>query len=155
MSERVSYIQLYSPRVSRISRRMQERDSKQLLVMQPAEGNEKLLEEGQSSSEPSPQLLRSNFFKLQYMTWCFVLLFTAFTPVYNLSTQLYQQLGYHNLGMIVLFINAIFFGCSSVIASNLVSKYPLKVVLFFGSFGYSMFVMVGIIIAYCSDRPDS
>lgn len=57
--------------------------------------------------------------------------------------------------MIVLFTNAVCFGLSSVIATNLVSKYSLKIIMFFSCTGYSLFVMSGIFIAYCSDHPDS
>lgn len=52
-------------------------------------------------------------------------------------------------------MNGLAFGISSVVASYLVSKYSLKLVLFFSSFGYTTFLFSGIFLSYCAEHPAS
>jgi MFS family permease len=89
--------------------------------------------------------------RLLFISFTFLVLFTAYAGGQNMLAEVYSQLGFTNLGRFVLF--AIYFGLTlnCLFAPTIVKAIGYRVSLVGGSFFYALTFMVGGFITYCGE----
>ena len=98
---------------------------------------------------------KKNLLRILYLALCFLMLLTAYIAAQNLMTQIYNQLGFGNLGQLCFF--SIY---STIILSSLVSTHfhkiiPVKFEIIFGSASYVLFLSGGALATFCDKyKPD-
>lgn len=90
-----------------------------------------------------------------FISFNFLVLFTAYAGGQNMLAEVYSQLGFTNLGRFVLF--AIYFGLTlnCLFAPTIVKALGYRVSLAGGSFFYALTFMVGGFITYCGEEHGS
>ena len=95
---------------------------------------------------------KTNLAKTLFLSFSFMMLFTAFNSVQNQVAQQYSLLGYNSLGQVALMALYLTFGATSLISSQIANKFGFKTVFFVSGLGYNLFVALGFLVVHCKDR---
>ncbi|CAD8049827.1 unnamed protein product [Paramecium primaurelia] len=95
---------------------------------------------------------QSNYWKAAMLGTIFLFMFSSFNSAANLIGFLYKEANYNDLGVISLFSLYAAFGFSSLFAPNISALFNPKYVMFFSSFGYTLYMSCGIIVYQCKEH---
>ncbi len=91
-----------------------------------------------------------NLSKVLYISTAFFILFSAYNGAQSLMSQIYEQLGYKQLGRQSLVALYFTFLVNNLFAANIIQNWSYKKGLFIGSFGYIGSLLTGLFTTWCA-----
>eukprot|EP01016_Furgasonia_blochmanni_P009054 TRINITY_DN13745_c0_g2_i3.p1 TRINITY_DN13745_c0_g2~~TRINITY_DN13745_c0_g2_i3.p1 ORF type:complete len:515 (+),score=117.20 TRINITY_DN13745_c0_g2_i3:1-1545(+) len=96
----------------------------------------------------------ANIGKLIFLSFNFLILFTAFNSSQNIITKIYEQLGHQNLGRYSIVAIYVGLACSNIFLPSLVRKLGFRTSFFLSSIGYVLTLLAGIMTCSCERFKD-
>ena len=82
------------------------------------------------------------------ISFAFLLMFIAYSPLENIITKIYYDMGYEYFGQVSLAIIYLCFGFSPCLSSTIIKLCGYKVVFILGALCYTLFDASGLIVSY-------
>ena len=89
-----------------------------------------------------------NFFHLVYISFCILILYTAFMSAANLQTTIMEQDNFDQLGYYILAVLYFFTGMGSLMSTAAINRLGTKGCLVLGGFGNVIWIASTILPAY-------
>jgi hypothetical protein len=89
-----------------------------------------------------------NFFHLAYISFCILILYTAFMSASNLQTTIMEEDDYEELGYYILAVLYFFMGIGSLMSTGAINKLGTRGCLVLGGFGNVVWIASTILPAY-------
>lgn len=93
-----------------------------------------------------------NLNRVVYISFGFLVLFTAFIACQNLTSKIMSDLGYSSLGTVNIAVIYLAFAMSSTLASTVITKLGVRCTLTVSSFTYVTWILSFILPAYKYER---
>ncbi|KRX00648.1 Major facilitator superfamily domain, general substrate transporter [Pseudocohnilembus persalinus] len=129
--------------------------TQELLYNQNQESNQDQDHSKRSMTAQEKNAYKGCIFKSCFLSVCFMLLFSAFNSAQNMVSQVYEKLGYGDLGNVALFSLYFAFGISSFFGVQLVSLAPQKIIFIISGVFYNCFMFAGFILVHCPDKTNN
>lgn len=95
-----------------------------------------------------------NLDRVIFISFGFMIQFTGYSAVLNITPKILKDLGYNNLGFINLSTINIVFAISSLFAAPIIKKFGALKVLFFSSLSYPIWIFTFLAPAWKYDNRD-
>ena len=113
--------------------------------------NVKPLLEGEEVDKEKLRNSNENLSKVIYISTAFFFLFSAYNGAQSLMSEIYEQLGYKQLGRQSLIALYGAFLINNLFAANIIQDWSYKKGMFIGSFGYIVSLVIGLLTTWCAN----
>jgi MFS family permease len=95
-----------------------------------------------------PLTYKQQLFCVFNISFAFLLMFIAYSPLENIITKIYRDMGYEYFGQVSIAIVYLCFGFSTALSSTIIKLLGYKMVFIAGAICYTLFDASGLIVSY-------
>lgn len=137
------------------SNRSSETSEESVIVELQPYSNKSSTKESVKEYEGTIRLPDGKIFHVAFLGFTFMLLYTAYNPVQNMISLLFEEIGEKYLGIYALFVGQLAFAAGSLLAPQIAAKFSYRIGFFIGAFGFVLLIAVGKFASFCSHYKDT